>query len=149
VQRYRNLTISHLAQSARVLAGYAHRVWTFFGKAGIVNNPSTGRNQFLGHSLGKPPPHRHVIPRTLTDILLHGLDVAIRQAIGHGLNGFAFAVQKKSPDINATPVTTFSSANRLQKIFKVPLEATSTLSQLFCIHGTILQNPWLNVNYLT
>jgi len=132
-----------------VLSGYTNRVGALFGKARVVNNPGAGRNQLSGHLFGKPPSYRHGLPGTLADELLHGLDVAIGKPSRHGFDGLAFPVQKKPPHIGATPLATLGPSHRFKKILEKLLEATTTLKQLFLVHGPIVENPWTNVKHLT
>jgi hypothetical protein len=108
----------------------------------VVNDPSAGRNQFPRHLFGKSPFHRHGVPGTLADELLHGLDVAVGKPSRHEFDGLTCSVRKKPRYLSTAPSTTPSFSQGFQKILEKRFEATTTLKQFFLVHDPIGENPW-------
>jgi len=74
-------------------------------------------------------PNRNPTPGTLSDQLLHRLQVALGQTRRHGLDRFAFAVQQQPAHVNRTRVASLAPPQWLQqvgqKLFQAPLGARS------------------------
>ncbi len=81
---------SRLSQSSRVRAIY-----------GLIPCPSIGGEH-----------HFAIGPRALADKLLHGLDIAIIQSLGHRLNRFALDLEHLASHILQRPETLLLTAER-------------------------------------
>jgi hypothetical protein len=126
IERYRNLAVSHLTQSARILTGNPYRVFSLFGEPSIINNPDNRRDHCIDHPFGQLFSNRVVVPRTLTYKLLHRLDIGVRQPSSHRLDGLSFAIQEQPTNVSITPSTPFQTPQRLKKLRKECFEPAPT-----------------------
>jgi hypothetical protein len=97
-----DLAVGDLAEGARVLAGDPDRGSAVLGEAGVVHDPGVRvdrRRQLGGEPLADRPP----VPGALADELLQRLLVAVREALGHGLDRLALAVQHQPAQVALTP----------------------------------------------
>src|SRR5712691_8661073 len=125
-----DLAVAGLSQRARVLSHHAHRVRTLFWKTSIIENPCRIRLQFGRHSSSQSLPHRGPLPRALSDELLHGLHVPLRQSCRQGLYRFPLTIQEQASYVHAAPMALLSPAYRFQQVgnkLHQPLAATRCL----------------------
>jgi hypothetical protein len=110
-----NLAVGHLAERARVLPGDPDRGGAELGEAGVIHDPSV-RVDRRRHQGGKPPADRPPVPGTLADELLQRLLVAVREALGHGLDRLALAVQHQPTQVALTPAALIGARQRLEHL---------------------------------
>src|SRR6266852_8616939 len=111
-----DLAVAGFSQRARVLSLHAHRVRTLFWKTSIIDNPCRIRLQFGRHSSSQSLPHRGPLPRALSDELLHGLHVPLRQSCRQWLYRFPLTIQEQASYVHAAPMAPLSPAYRFQQV---------------------------------
>jgi len=90
----------------------------------------TGRLERRGQHLGQPLADRPPVPGALADELLQRLLVAVRQALGHGLDRLALAVQHQPAQVDLTPAALIGARQRLEHLRGEGDQAPSRLGQL-------------------
>ena len=124
-----DLAVGHLAQGARVLPGDPDRRVAVLGKAGVIDNPGV-RIDHRRHLLREPLADRPPVPGALADELLQRLLVAVGEALGHGLDRLALAVQHQPTQIALTPAALIGARQRLEHLGGEGDQAPSRLGQL-------------------
>src|SRR3982750_3000742 len=92
VQADRNLTISRLAQGARVLTCDPDRVLALFRESGVIDDPGHRRSKSALDTGGHLMPEREPVPRTLVEERVQALCVPVRQSCRQRPGTFAFAI---------------------------------------------------------
>ena len=129
VDRHPELAVGRLAQRARVLALYPHRVVAVFGKAGVIHRPRD-RLQRTDQPGGQPPADRPPIPRAGRNEVVQRLVVHLAQALGHRLDRLAAPIQHQPAQVALPTGTLVLARQRLQDVSGERLQAPAESGQL-------------------
>jgi hypothetical protein len=136
VEAHANLAVGHLAQGTRVLAGDPDQGAAELRQAGVIHDPSV-RVDRRRHLSGEPLADRPPVPGALADELLQRLLVAVGEALGHGLDRLALAVQHQPTQIDLTPATLIGARQGLEHLGGEGDQAPAHLGQLGRCHRVL------------
>src|ERR1022692_4863735 len=74
------------------------------------------------------------VPRALSDELLHGLHVTIRQTRCHRFDRLALTIQQQPAHIDGAPMPSLATTNRFQQIDQKSIQTFMALSDLTVGH---------------